>query len=59
MDQPTTPSSMNADAVVGAGVIGSVVALELARGGRSVLVLDKAAGRVRPVNDAGSRTFLG
>lgn len=34
-----------ADAVVvGSGVIGSAVALELARAGRSVLVLDKAAG---------------
>ena len=35
----------NADAVViGAGVIGSAVALELARGGRNVVVVDKAAG---------------
>lgn len=34
-----------ADAVVvGSGVIGSAVALELSRAGRSVLVLDKAAG---------------
>ncbi len=31
-------------AVVGAGVIGAAIALELARGGRTVLVLDKAAG---------------
>ncbi|MEQ6902083.1 FAD-dependent oxidoreductase [Nocardioides sp. YIM 152588] len=39
----TTP--LTADAVVvGSGIIGSSVALELARGGRSVLVLDKAAG---------------
>ena len=37
--------TLTADAVVvGSGVIGSAVALELARGGRSVLVLDKAAG---------------
>ena len=37
--------ALTADAVVvGSGVIGSSVALELARGGRSVLVLDKAAG---------------
>ncbi|MBS45927.1 MAG: FAD-dependent oxidoreductase [Nocardioides sp.] len=36
---------MTADAVVvGSGVIGSAIALELTRGGRSVLVLDKAAG---------------
>ncbi len=42
MDQTT---SLTADAVVvGSGVIGSAVALELARAGRSVLVLDKAAG---------------
>ncbi len=39
------PRSLSADAVVvGSGVIGSAVALELARAGRSVLVLDKAAG---------------
>jgi glycine/D-amino acid oxidase-like deaminating enzyme len=37
--------ALTADAVVvGSGVIGSAVALELARGGRSVLVLDKSAG---------------
>lgn len=37
--------TLTADAVVvGSGVIGSAVALELARGGRSVLVLDKAGG---------------
>lgn len=37
--------ALTADAVVvGSGVIGSAVALELARAGRSVLVLDKAAG---------------
>lgn len=36
---------MHADAVViGAGVIGSAVALELARGGRSVAVVDKGPG---------------
>ncbi len=36
---------MQADAVViGAGVIGSSVALELARGGRSVIVVDKGPG---------------
>lgn len=36
---------MNVDAVVvGAGVIGSSIALELARGGRSVVVVDKASG---------------
>lgn len=41
----TSTGPLTADAVVvGAGVIGSAVALELARGGRSVLVLDKAAG---------------
>ena len=34
-----------ADAVVvGAGVIGAAIALELARGGRSVVVVDKAGG---------------
>lgn len=38
-------SSVQADAVViGAGVIGSSVALELARGGRSVIVVDKGPG---------------
>lgn len=37
--------SHNADAVViGAGVIGSSIALELARGGREVIVVDKAGG---------------
>jgi sarcosine oxidase, subunit beta len=37
--------TLTADAVVvGSGVIGSAVALELARGGRDVLVLDKAGG---------------
>ena len=37
--------TLTADAVVvGSGVIGSAVALELARAGRSVLVLDKAGG---------------
>ncbi|QWC84448.1 FAD-binding oxidoreductase [Nocardioidaceae bacterium] len=45
---PTTPTSshaLTADAVVvGSGVIGSAVALELARGGRDVLVLDKGPG---------------
>lgn len=41
----TENKALTADAlVVGAGVIGSAVALELARGGRSVLVLDKAGG---------------
>ncbi|MBK1787286.1 NAD(P)/FAD-dependent oxidoreductase [Prauserella cavernicola] len=36
---------MNADVVVvGAGVIGSSIALELARAGRSVVVVDKGAG---------------
>ena len=30
--------------VIGAGVIGSSVALELARGGRDVLVIDKGPG---------------
>jgi glycine/D-amino acid oxidase-like deaminating enzyme len=30
--------------VIGAGVIGSSVALELARGGRSVVVVDKGPG---------------
>jgi sarcosine oxidase subunit beta len=30
--------------VIGAGVIGAAVALELARGGRSVVVLDKGPG---------------
>jgi len=34
-----------ADAIViGAGVIGSAVAFELARGGRSVIVVDKGPG---------------
>ena len=42
---PDPSPVLTADAVVvGSGVIGSAVALELARGGRSVLVLDKAAG---------------
>lgn len=42
---PTASAVLTADAVVvGSGVIGSAVALELARAGRSVLVLDKAAG---------------
>lgn len=45
MPDVTTTGPLTADAVVvGAGVIGSAVALELSRGGRSVLVLDKAAG---------------
>ena len=36
---------MNADVVVvGAGVIGSSIAYELARTGRSVVVVDKASG---------------
>lgn len=44
MPENTTPT-MTADAVVvGSGVIGSSIALELARSGRRVLVLDKAAG---------------
>ena len=30
--------------VVGAGVMGTAIALELARGGRSVVVVDKASG---------------
>ena len=37
---PRTPDVV----VVGSGVIGSSIALELARGGRQVLVLDKGAG---------------
>ncbi len=38
-------ADLQADAVViGAGVIGSAVALELARGGRSVVVVDKGPG---------------
>ena len=38
-------TTLTADAVVvGSGVIGSAVALELARAGRGVLVLDKAGG---------------
>lgn len=38
-------TTLTADAVVvGSGVIGSAVALELARAGRNVLVLDKAGG---------------
>ena len=42
---PEKSPALTPDAVVvGSGVIGSAVALELARGGRSVLVLDKAAG---------------
>ncbi|MGK4578993.1 NAD(P)/FAD-dependent oxidoreductase [Kitasatospora sp. HPMI-4] len=41
----TTPEAAGADAVVvGAGVIGAAVAYELARTGRSVIVLDKAGG---------------
>ncbi len=44
MPETTTPA-LTADAVVvGSGVIGSSIALELARGGRTVLVLDKAGG---------------
>ncbi|MBP2367529.1 NAD(P)/FAD-dependent oxidoreductase [Pseudonocardia parietis] len=35
---------MNVDVVVGAGVIGASIALELARSGRKVLVVDKAGG---------------
>ncbi|GAA1246093.1 FAD-binding oxidoreductase [Prauserella halophila] len=35
---------MNVDVVVGAGVIGASIALELARSGREVLVVDKASG---------------
>ncbi len=45
MSAPSSHPAETADAVVvGSGVIGSAVALELARAGRSVLVLDKAAG---------------
>ncbi|GGF35676.1 FAD-dependent oxidoreductase [Marmoricola endophyticus] len=41
----TTSSPLTADAVVvGSGVIGAAIALELTRAGRSVLILDKAAG---------------
>ncbi|MBW0104489.1 FAD-binding oxidoreductase, partial [Pseudonocardia sp. KRD291] len=35
---------MDVDVVVGAGVIGAAVALELARAGRNVVVVDKAGG---------------
>lgn len=35
---------MSTDVVIGAGVIGSSIALELARAGRSVIVVDKAGG---------------
>ncbi len=42
---PESFRALTADAVVvGSGVIGSAVALELARGERPVLVLDEAAG---------------
>jgi glycine/D-amino acid oxidase-like deaminating enzyme len=41
----TDPTTARADAVViGAGVIGAAVALELARGGRDVVVVDKGPG---------------
>lgn len=47
--------SITADAVViGAGVIGSSVALELARRGRTVLVLDKAGGAGHGTTSASS-----
>ncbi|MBP2367397.1 NAD(P)/FAD-dependent oxidoreductase [Pseudonocardia parietis] len=35
---------MDADVVIGAGVVGSSIALELARAGRKVIVIDKAGG---------------
>ncbi|MCM0619099.1 NAD(P)/FAD-dependent oxidoreductase [Nocardioides bruguierae] len=45
MTDTSTTSPLTADAVVvGSGVIGSAVALELARAGRDVLIIDKAAG---------------
>ncbi len=45
MTETSPRTALTADAVVvGSGVIGSAVALELARGGRDVLVLDKAPG---------------
>src|SRR2546421_6260521 len=46
---------MTADVVVvGAGVIGSSIGFELARSGRSVVVVDKAAGRGQGSTSASS-----